>query len=89
MIARRALLAGAGALVCVPVGRRALARLPPIALEQHERAMRLAIEQGKRNAFYPFGAVITRADTGAVMAEGVNTTRANPSRHGEIACMND
>ena len=89
MIARRALLAGAGALVCVPVGRRALARLPAIALEQHERAMRLAIEQGKRNAFYPFGAVITRADTGAVMAEGVNTTRANPILHGEIACMND
>jgi tRNA(Arg) A34 adenosine deaminase TadA len=89
MIARRALLAGAGALVCLPVARRAQARLPPITMERHEQAMRLAIEQGKRNAFYPFGAVITRADSGAVMGAGVNNTRANPILHGEIACMND
>ena len=89
MIARRAVLAGAAALVCLPAGRRAHARLPPITTERHERAMQAAIAQGKRNAFYPFGAVITRADNGAVMAEGVNNSRANPILHGEIACMND
>jgi tRNA(Arg) A34 adenosine deaminase TadA len=89
MIARRAILAGAGALVCLPVSRRADAKLPPIPMERHERAMRAAIEQGRRNAFYPFGAVITRADSGTIVGAGVNNTRANPTLHGEIACMND
>lgn len=89
MIARRAVLAGAGALVCLPAGRRARAALPPIAMAQHERSMRAAIEQGRRNAAYPFGAVVVRPDTGAVVAEGVNNSAANPILHGEIACMND
>ena len=37
-----------------------LAALPA---EAHERFMRLAIEQGRRNAAFPFGAVIVRART--------------------------
>jgi len=89
MIGRRVVLAGASALVCVPVGRRAQAGLPPITMERHERAMLAAIELGKRNPFWPFGAVITRADSGAIIAQGVNDARANPVLHGEIACMND
>ena len=89
MITRRNALAGAGALVCVPLGRRAHARLPAISMEQHERWMCAAIEQAKRNAFYPFGAVMVRPEAGAVVAEGVNNSRANPILHGEIACMND
>ncbi|MFI5003119.1 MAG: nucleoside deaminase, partial [Reyranellales bacterium] len=33
--------------------------------------------------------VITRPETGEIMARGVNNSRENPTLHGEIACMND
>ena len=88
MISKRTLLASMGALVCAGT-RPARAKLPVIPAAQHEKAMRLAIEEGRRNPFYPFGAVIVRAATGEVTARGVNNTRANPTLHGEIACMND
>jgi tRNA(Arg) A34 adenosine deaminase TadA len=55
----------------------------------HERLMRLAIQQGRRNRAAPFGAVIVRAADGAVMAEGVNASGEHPTLHGEIAAMND
>jgi tRNA(Arg) A34 adenosine deaminase TadA len=55
----------------------------------HERFMRLAILQGRRNPAFPFGAVIVRAANGAVMAEGVNASGEHPTLHGEIAAMND
>jgi tRNA(Arg) A34 adenosine deaminase TadA len=89
MISKRALLVGLGGLVCLPGAKPAHAAVPPISMARHEQAMRLAIEQAKKNPYYPFGAVIVRADTGAVMAEGVNNSRANPLLHGETACMND
>ena len=85
-ISKRALLGG---LVCVAVARSARAALPPIATAEHERCMRLAIAEARRNPAYPFGAVIVRPETGATMARGVNDSRANPILHGEIACMND
>jgi len=88
VISKRTLLASMGALVCAGT-RPARAKLPVIPAAQHEKAMRLAIEEGRRNPFFPFGAVIVRAATGEVTARGVNNTRANPTLHGEIACMND
>ncbi len=89
MISKRMLLRGMGALICVPGAKPARAALPPISMETHERYMRLAIEQGKKNAGYPFGAVIVKPSTGEVMAAGVNSAHENPVQHGEIVCMND
>ena len=89
MISKRTLLVGLGGLICVPGAKPARAALPPVSMERHEQAMRLAIVQGKKNAAYPYGAVITDAATGAVVAEGVNDSWSNPILHGEIACMND
>lgn len=85
-ISKRALLGG---LVCLAVARPARAQLPTIAATEHERCMRLAIAEARRNPAYPFGAVIVRPETGEVAARGVNDSRANPILHGEIACMND
>jgi tRNA(adenine34) deaminase len=85
-ISKRALMGG---LVCLAVARPVRAALPPIPMAEHERCMRLAIAEARRNPAYPFGAVIVRPDTGEVAARGVNDSRANPILHGEIACMND
>ena len=85
-ISKRALLGG---LVCLAVTRPAQARLPAIAMAEHERCMRLAIAEARRNPAYPFGAVIVQPDTRETVARGVNDSRANPILHGEIACMND
>jgi tRNA(Arg) A34 adenosine deaminase TadA len=63
--------------------------LDAIPLAEHERFMRLAIAQGRRNPGFPFGAVIVRAADLAVMAEGVNDSGQHPILHGEIAAMND
>ncbi len=89
MITKRRLLASLGGLICVPAAWPARAALPPISTGQHERCMRLAIAEARRNPAYPFGAVIVRASTGEAVAEGVNNSRANPVLHGEIASMND
>jgi tRNA(adenine34) deaminase len=73
-----------GGLVCIAVARPARATLPPISMAQHERCMRLAIVEARRNPAYPFGAVIVRPDTSEVLARGVNNSRANPILHGEM-----
>lgn len=90
MISKRNFLGSTGALICVAATRGASAQqMPALSMAQHERFMRLAIEEARKNPYYPFGAVIVRPDTGEVMARGVNDSRANPILHGEIACMND
>lgn len=89
MISKRALLLSTAALACAPWGWPALARLPAISMAQHERFMRLAIAEGRRNPTYPFGAVIVEPETGEVMAHGVNDSARSPILHGEIACMED
>ena len=86
LISKRELLGG---LLCLAITRPARAALPPIAMAAHERCMRLAIAEARRNPAYPFGAVIVRPDTFDVAARGVNDSRTNPILHGEIACMND
>ena len=89
MLSKRRLLVGLGGLICTPGAAFAQSALPPIPTERHEQSMRLAIEQGRKNPYYPYGAVIVRATTGELMASGVNDVRTNPILHGEIACMND
>ena len=51
--------------------------------------MRRAIAVARRNAAYPFGAVITRIADGHVLAEGVNASSKNPMLHGEVAAIED
>jgi tRNA(adenine34) deaminase len=89
VISKRRLLWSMGALACVALPRAGRARLPAISMAQHEKAMRAAIEEAHRNPVYPFGAVIMQAETGEILARGVNDSAANPMLHGEIACMND
>ena len=89
MISKRSLLVGLGGLICLPGAKPARAALPPVSMAQHEQSMKRAIEVGKKNAYYPYGAVITEAATGEVVAEGVNDSHSNPTLHGEIVCIND
>jgi tRNA(adenine34) deaminase len=91
MISKRRLLVSAGGLICVAAAtsKPARAALPPIPTEKHEQFMRLAIEQGRKNPAYPFGAVIVQPATGETMAIGVNNARANPTLHGEVAAINE
>ena len=63
--------------------------LHAIPMATHERFMRLAIEQARRNPAFPFGAVIVRASDQQVMAAGANEGRANPTLHGEIRAIHD
>ncbi|MDX3517693.1 nucleoside deaminase [Streptomyces scabiei] len=55
----------------------------------HERFMRLAVEQARRNPEWPFGAVIVATRTGRVLGSGVNTGADSPLLHGEVVAMND
>ena len=89
MISKRTLLVGLGGLICLPGAKPARAALPPVSMARHEAAMKLAIEQGKKNAAYPYGAVITDAASGDVVAQGANNSYGNPTLHGEIVCIND
>lgn len=88
---RRVLVAGLAALACVdPMAPAAAADgFNAIPMAMHQRAMRLAIAQARRNPRYPYGAVIVRAGTEDVLAQGVNDSRNNPVLHGEIAAIND
>lgn len=89
MISKRMLLASLGGLLCVAGARPTRAALPPISNEQHEKFMRLAIEMGRKNPLYPFGAVIVDPASGQVVAQGTNDARSNPTLHGEIVCIDD
>ncbi|MGE0718632.1 MAG: deaminase [Alphaproteobacteria bacterium] len=93
---RRAMIFGAGvvgagaalAMTRTAAAAEAPASLPADERARHERAMRLAIAEARRNPRWPFGAVITDG-AGQVVAAGVNDSRANPTFHGEVAAMND
>ncbi len=54
----------------------------------HERFMRRAIALTANCPQLPSGAVIVRAETGEVMAEGWNKSAINPTWHGEIDAIN-
>lgn len=86
-----------GALTCLcGIGLATLIRgafakttLASIPMKNHELAMRAAIAMASQNPAYPFGAVITNASSGAILARGVNKTFENPILHGEISCLNN
>ena len=68
---------------------RAVKKLVAIPAPTRESAMRRAMAVARRNAAYPFGAVITRIADGHLMAEGVNASSKNPMLHGEVAAIED
>lgn len=86
-----------GALTCLcGIGLAALTRgalaksnLASIPMKQHETAMRAAIAMALQNPVYPFGAVITNASDGSILARGANSASLNPMFHGEIVCINN
>ena len=85
------------ALICLcgiglaGITRGALAKtaLSSISMKNHEIAMRAAIAMAAQNRAYPFGAVITNASSGVILARGVNKTFDNPLLHGEISTINN
>jgi tRNA(Arg) A34 adenosine deaminase TadA len=80
---------GIGALSAEAQPATAEKRLLAIPAAKRESAMRRAMAVARRNAAYPFGAVITRIADGHVMAEGVNASSRNPMLHGEVAALED
>jgi tRNA(Arg) A34 adenosine deaminase TadA len=54
----------------------------------HETYMRRALAQARNAPAAPFGAVIVRAVTGEVLAEGYNRAAENPTYHAEIDAIN-
>jgi tRNA(Arg) A34 adenosine deaminase TadA len=54
----------------------------------HATFMRRAIGQARDVPLLPFGAVLVRAASGEVLAEGHNRTAASPTFHGEIDVIN-
>ena len=94
MLSRRTFASLMGAAACVggEAARSASAPaldLDAIPLAAHEAATRLAIAAANANPFYPFGAVIIGAADRAVLAQGVNNRKTNPTLHGEIVAIND
>ena len=87
---RRSALACLCGIGLAGLTHRAFAKttLSSIPLKNHETAMRAAIAMATQNQSYPFGAVITNAHSGEILARGVNKTFDNPLLHGEISCIN-
>ncbi|MBS1996954.1 MAG: nucleoside deaminase [Cyanobacteria bacterium SZAS LIN-2] len=91
-IARRSFLCGTAGIVAGATALRADAHTP-VALPQafkdldHERFMRLAIEQAKKVPAYPFGSVVVNAKSGKVVAEGWVKADKNPIWHGEMTAI--
>jgi len=83
-----ACLCGIG-LASITRGVLAKTNLSSIPMKQHEIAMRAAITMAVQNIAYPFGAVITNANNGIILAKGVNQTFQNPVLHGEMVCINN
>ena len=81
-------LCGLGVSQLMPKANAAVS-LTAIPTTVHERAMREAIKEARLNPMYPFGAVITLAGTGEVLARGTNAGSVNPTFHGEIVCLNN
>ena len=54
----------------------------------HEDYMRKAIVLALKVPEFPFGAVIVKRATGAIVAEGYNQSVLNPTFHGEMVAIN-
>jgi tRNA(Arg) A34 adenosine deaminase TadA len=87
---RRALICLCGiGLAGLTRGALAKTNLSSIPMKNHEIAMRAAIAMTAQNPATPFGAVITNASSGEILARGVNKTFDNPLLHGEISTINN
>jgi tRNA(Arg) A34 adenosine deaminase TadA len=53
----------------------------------HAAYMDHAIALARRNPAAPFGALVVSAESGEVLAEGLNAVRESPSRHGEMVAI--
>jgi tRNA(Arg) A34 adenosine deaminase TadA len=53
----------------------------------HDNYMDRAIALGLRRPRTPFGALVVAADSGEVLAEGVNSVQDSPTRHGEMVAI--
>lgn len=94
MLSRRAFGSLVGVATCIGAVTSSSAAPPTFDLDAiplgvQEAAMRLAIAAAKTNPFYPFGAVIIGAADRAVLAQGVNNSKANAMLHGEMVAIND
>lgn len=54
----------------------------------HEDYMRRALELALQAPDFPFAAVIVNRESKAIVAEGYNQSRINPTFHGEIVAIN-
>src|SRR5262245_27104607 len=61
---------------------------PPTMALDHARYMRLAIAQAHKVPDLPFGAVIVDSRSEAVLADGHNRSKENPTFHGEMDVIN-
>lgn len=55
----------------------------------HEKYMRLAIEQASKVPSCPFGSVIVSIKTGQILAKGWVRVESNPIWHGEMTAINN
>jgi tRNA(Arg) A34 adenosine deaminase TadA len=53
----------------------------------HDNYMDRAIALGLRKPRTPFGALVVAADSGEILAEGVNSVEDSPTRHGEMVAI--
>ncbi|MFF2073826.1 nucleoside deaminase [Kitasatospora sp. NPDC058162] len=77
---RRHFLGAAGAIGLAPYAT-------PAAPQNHEHFMTAAIEEGRKNERYPFGAVLVRS--GQVVGRGVNVAQDGPTYHAEMVAIDD
>ncbi|MEU4119103.1 nucleoside deaminase [Kitasatospora sp. NPDC028055] len=80
---RRHFMGAVGAVGLAPYPAPVAAAAAP---QGHEHFMAAAIEEGRRNERYPFGAVIVRS--GRVVARGT-ASADTPTQHGEMVAIDD
>jgi tRNA(Arg) A34 adenosine deaminase TadA len=89
-ISRRLMLGGALALLSSQLQLPSLGNKSAVPDNlDHERFMRLAINQGLKVPACPFGSVIVNMKTKEVVAEGWVRVNKNPIWHGEMTAINN
>lgn len=87
---RSVLLSGAAALLAVNSESSTLAASQNSFDElEHEKFMRLAIQQAQKVPECPFGSVVVNIKTKKVIAEGWVRFEKNPIWHGEMTALNN
>lgn len=56
-------------------------------MNEHQRFMKMAISEGKKNLMAPFGCVIVNKETKDVVSRGVNYSKKNRILHAEIVAL--